>query len=517
MNQGDQFENGPGKWGWRNLLVINASIAIALFLVIFVGYETWRVGRSVPAKRDSVARSTVDRDRFNVVLYVIDTLRADYVHAYGSRRSITPSIDRLAREGVLFENHSSAAPWTLPSVATLLTGTPVCTHGVTLDGHKLPASIPTLAQMLREAGWRTASFYANPFAGPASGLVRGFDSHGLLISGDTNKPSQWLDRELDHSAFLYVHTIEPHDPYRVPERFRGMAESISADELKRVNGLIAEFRQLSRFDFAAKKPIGSSDKTAEIDAVLSQLKSARDTIRELYSVQVAWADDNLGQIIHHLEKRGMWDNTLFILTADHGEEFAEHGMWQHDQSAYEELLHTPLIIKFPKREFAGTRVSQPVSAVDVLPTVLDYLGESERQAAGSGTSLIPLARGGSQPRGMLLASIRHNMKKFYRPSKERRGDVNVVVRDGRWKAIWNVEPKSVELFDLEADPGELCNLANDEVERAARMVAFATDEYKACIDQAAAGDRPQVETIDERSRETLRQLGYVGTSSGSDE
>jgi arylsulfatase A-like enzyme len=236
-----------------------------------------------------------------------------------------------------------------------------------------------------------------------------------------------------------------------------------------------------------------------------------DDYNELYDAAVRKADDRMGSVIDALKQRGEWDNTLFILLSDHGEEMYDHGGWSHDQSVYEEMVRVPLIVKFPRNQYAGTRVREVVSLVDVMPTVLDVIGQADRPTEARGASLRPLIeRPGRQPAGaMVVPSMRHNVMSTYPYWQERIGDLNVVVRQDEWKAIWNVEKTSTELYDLSTDPHEQHNVAAEHPERAEAMRQAAEQWHAACDNRAAALPNVQANELDEETIRRLRTLGYM--------
>jgi arylsulfatase A-like enzyme len=189
----------------------------------------------------------------------------------------------------------------------------------------------------------------------------------------------------------------------------------------------------------------------------------------------------------------------------------EHGGWQHDQSVYDELIRVPLIIRFPVGQFAGKRVKTPVSLIDVMPTVFDYLKQAGLARGVSGRSLMPLIRDeASAPRGPRITAMRNNKKKYFRPWKERRGDVNVVVRDGSWKGILNAEVNGFELYDLSSDAGEKSELSGRQPQRAAALRELATRWLANCGPLDTSVGREALENLDQSYRKTLETLGYVG-------
>jgi arylsulfatase A-like enzyme len=418
----------------------------------------------------SQERRTVTQPRLvNVVLFLIDTLRADRVGAYGYARPTSPFMDALADQGVLFEQCYAPAPWTLPSVVSMLTSTWPCDHGVLVDGDRVDERIELLAQKLKRAGYATASFYSNPYAGPVSSLDRGYDVCRQQRGTDGPVVDAWLDTVGDQPFFIYIHNIEPHNPYDAP------------------------------------------DNTALQDEAMGRIAEVQESIRVLYDAAVRLADERVGSVIDVLKRRGLWENTLFVALSDHGEEFADHGGWLHDQSVYEELIRVPLIVRFPEDAWRGKRVQQAVTLVDLVPTLGEYLRRPDLFEGCRGSSVMPLVSG-SSPVGahpMAVVSMRINKKKYYRPYKETRGDFNVVVRDGHWKAIWNREIGTIELYDLASDPRERIGLVTREHERAEPMRGFAETWLQTRVVDVAREPGAQQTELDAEALERLRSLGYV--------
>jgi choline-sulfatase len=407
----------------------------------------------------------------HVVLVVIDTLRADRLGIYGSQEEITPGIDAVARESAVFAEAIAPAPWTLPSVASLLTSTHVCEHAAIVDGDKVATRLETLAERLRRAGYQTASFYANPYAGAMSGLDRGYDSATLSHGTNGQIVGAWLDARDEAPFFVYVHNAEPHDPYGDARKSDPIRQRVSEAQQREINQTLRALRLLTRADHDAKRAVGNTDNTEEQQRHMSWLESQVGDIHELYASDVGVADRRIASVVQALRERRLWEDTLFILVSDHGEEFGEHEGWHHDQSLYQELIHVPLLIHFPRGQFAGLRLEGPVSLLDVVPTIFDYLGRPELAAGSRGESLLPRLRGEREddPERLWISAVRHNRKKYYRPDKESRGDLNISLRQGSWKAIWNAEVDSLELYDLSRDPGETNDLRARYPERREQM------------------------------------------------
>lgn len=447
----------------------------------------------------------------HVVIVLIDTLRADRLGVYGYPAPTSPNIDALAAESVVFEQANAPAPWTLPSVTSLLTSTFVCQHGVTVDGQKIGPELTPLAQRLQGLGYATASFYANAYAGPMTGLDRGYDLVRSVRFVTGANVDAWLTTVPAKPVFLYLHNIEPHNPYDVPDTFVTLFGTISAETKQRVGRAYVHYRKLTRADYGAKRPVGTTDNTEQQDAALAQLAAMKGSIDVLYDAAVRLADQRVGRIVQALKRRGLWDNTLFMLMSDHGEELGDRGGWQHDQSVYQELIHVPLIVHLPGGRSAGLRVAQTVSLVDVVPTILDLIGRPDLANDCSGVSLGPLLSGEppNRPEPIAITAMRLNVKKYYRPYAESRGNINLVLRRGRFKGIFNAEPDTLELYDLQADPGERVDLSPSQPSQAESFRQAAQQWLTGCIPGSQQQTAPGPDKLDEKTLQNLRSLGYV--------
>lgn len=446
----------------------------------------------------------------NVVIFLIDTLRADRVGAYGyTKHPNTPAADALAAEGVVFEQAYAPAPWTLPSVASLFTSAWACAHSTISRHTRLSDEWDTLAERMKRAGYATYCFFSNDFLAAAMGLPQGFDVHRGIKRFDGEKFDRALGKSPKLPMLLYIHNIEPHNPYHfAPPHTPGFPD-VSPEIRKRMRRAYEGYKRALCYDFQRKQPLGTTDVTEEIDAYQNELFYLRREYSDLYDASVRFADDKLASVIAKLKERGWWDNTLFILLSDHGEEFGEHGGWLHSQSLYEELLRVPLIVHFPKGRFAGKRVKEPVSLLDVLPTVMEVIGKPELGGGVAGHSLLPLVEGGRSPRGgePMVVGIRANETNYYSRWKQSRGDINLAVRDGAWKGIWNAQLNKFELYDLSVDPLETQNVASQRREHATALWEFLRTFYEQCREAARApAPAPR---LDPRSERNLKALGYA--------
>jgi arylsulfatase A-like enzyme len=354
----------------------------------------------------------------NVLVYLIDCLRADHVGAYGYARPTTPHLDALARDGVLFEDAWACASWTKPSVGCLFTSRLPVRHGARTIDDALDPHAATLAEALGAAGYESASFVANPFVSTrAFGLSRGFDRVRQVVDPSPRQNINtleadaihlnralfpWLERRGRRRFFAYVHSLDLHAEYRPRPPFTRL--------------------------FVAR---GAAPR--EVD---------------LYDAELRANDHSFGELVGWLKKRGLYDDTLIVVTGDHGEEFGEHGTWRHGRSLNRALLHVPLIVKLPAAARRGTRVAAPVSNIDIAPTVLDLAGVA-RPAGFEGLSLRPLIEGRPAPSARVLFAEQLSPR-----------EVLYAARDARYKAVQQLLPQPVRrLFDLRDDPGETRDLS----------------------------------------------------------
>jgi arylsulfatase A-like enzyme len=483
-----------------------------VLLIAGVGCRAWAQTppESRPDQPDDESAQRI-RIRPNIVIFLIDTLRADHVGVYGyDRRPTTPNIDALARESVVFDQAYAPAPWTLPSVVSLVTSTFPREHGTLHDHQKLSKSLMPLAQRLQRFHYNTLGLIANSFAGRDYGLDRGFEVLQESPRNNGQKVERLLNTYPGEPFYLYIHNIEPHTPYHFAPAHTDGFPDIPDSTRSKIARRHQKYQAESRVDFTNNRPVGTTDNTDEQARHLAVLTRLRDDYDELYDASVHLADSMAGSVIDALKERGVWENTLFILLSDHGEEFGEHGGWFHDQSVYEEQLRVPLFIHFPHEQYAGQRIRSVVSLVDIMPTIFGYMAKPNAAQHTHGRDLMPLIRGDEPDASdeFYVPAMRMNVKKYYRPWKESRGDINVVVRKGTWKGIWNVEPDTLELYDLSSDPHEQRDVAKSNPALALAMQAFARVWYENCGKNAAAPPE-RADAPDEETLRNLRLLGYV--------
>jgi arylsulfatase A-like enzyme len=444
---------------------------------------------SLPVWADPILLAPRPRARPNVLVVSLDTLRAASVSTYGRERETTPALTALvAARGVVFEHAIAPYPHTLPSHMSMFTSLYHRTHGVRFLGEVLAPGLPTLPEALRAAGYETAAFTEDAFLVAEAGFQRGFSLYVENKSGDFHHPAGgaaetfdrglvWLGEHADRPVLLFLHTYQVHWPYLPPPAYAARFADKEA---------IA----------AALARLGEAPPTPEAEGEMRQL--LQDINGRLpYEQEVRYTDDLLRGALEHLDRLGLADDTLVIVTADHGEEFLEHGQRYHGRQLYDETLWVPLVMRLPGVLPEGRRVAELVSHVDLAPTVLELLGLPSLEGA-EGVSLVPLLRG---PAAHLARRA-----VFAEASTDDRGTDVVAVRTLAEKCILRIPVAAWECFDLRADPEERHALAPDaspEFVRARELL----DAFRAA---SAAEPAPRPTTgIDPEREQKLRALGYT--------
>jgi arylsulfatase A-like enzyme len=387
---------------------------------------------------------TVDRKAPLAIVYLVDTLRADHTGVYGYPRKTTPELDAFARDAVVFDAAVMHASWTKPSVASILTSRLPGQHRAVQLRDALDPSNVTIAQRLDAHGWATGAAIANSVIyGAESEFDRGFDVFAGL-HGDDDRRSKLVgaDVVVDSAlaflrsrrgmpTFLYVHTMDPHVPYEPPAPFDRMFEPFPTE---------GHPAHDPRTDY--KEPLD------------------RERMIGQYDGDVAFGDREFGRFVRELKAAGLYEDALVVFLADHGEEFLDHGRWLHGRSLFDELIRVPLVVKFPRREWAGRRVAGQVQGLDVVPTVLEAMGVPLTSDLG-GQPLQRALAGTTKPRPA-LAEISH------------RGFVAHGVRTEGDKYVRRFSPDDDELyFDLARDPKEKTSVAAGSPQRVRLLQAQA--------------------------------------------
>ncbi len=436
----------------------------------------------------------------NVVVVLIDTQRARSLKIYNpSTRVKTPVLDQLAKEGGVLEATQAPENWTKPSTASLLTGLYPATHGAKTDGAMVPKGATLLSESLKEAGFRTASFIANGYVSDKFGFNQGWDHYTNYIREKKSTDAEnvfkeagdWIEKNKDKRFFAYVHTIDPHVPYDPPEQFLSMykkGEYKGQVAPRKTPELLAEAKRVP-----PKVTFNDADK---------------QYLKDLYDGEVSYHDHYLGLFIDRLKKVGLYDDTIFVVTADHGEELDEHGSWGHGHSVYQELLWIPYLVRLPGVVPAGARIKQATSSMSIFPTVLEAAGVRAPNTLED-QSVLSWLRGGAPP------AVPVAFSDFL--------DDRRVIRAGRWKLI--LRGLNETFFDLESDPTEQKELERGSHPIAARYAAIVIGQFLGARDRRSwlkgeQGQGTKLErenaNIDETLREQLKAIGYAGDEPAKD-
>ncbi len=439
------------------------------------------------------ARRPASSGGANVVLILVDTLRADGLHVGGNSRETSPNLDALAARGTLFEEAYSTAPWTVPSTATVLTGLTCAEHGLGFSSSNFLAhGLLTIAEAFQVEGWTTGGFSSNTLISKSRNFSQGFetfrDYRWKNTAGMLDDVEAWVERNRELRFFLYLHLIDPHGPYVPEEPYRSrFAPDVPADHETQPKIVMDRFWKGTEFE----------------PGWLAEY--ARHS-RELYDGEVAWLDDLLGRLFARLEALGLLESTIVALTSDHGEEFFEHGLLGHVSQLHDELVHVPLVLAGPGVP-RGKRVEQAVENRFVGRTLLGLAGvdphgnlrgvdllDEKELAASAADPIFFATRNGRVPLPGGKWSARRSL---------------YGARFEHWRFFWapaaGGEAESASLYDVVADPEALTDIAAAHPEVCADLRA----KIKSWLQRSEAS-RPVVRMSGDADLEEMKALGYVG-------
>jgi len=442
-----------------------AALSFALFAhrdrELLAGWsEVWREAPGASARR------------VNVVVVTADALRRDHLPLYGYERPTSPELDHLASEALVFERAFAQAPSTKPSIASLFTSRFPSQHGAVGNEDALDPSLPTLAELLQRAGYRTGAFIENPIIGAEFGYQRGFDDwaqdgrrHRKRARASERMQdvdgaiALWLRRHRHEPFFLYLHFIDPHSPYGAPPPYLGRFGGGEVDE-----------RTLK---------VGDAPRGDEREAQAS------------YDEEISYVDGRFGSVIAQLRELALLDTTAVVFMADHGEGFGEHGYIHHSRSVYSDLVDIPLVIRFPARVASG-RSDRLTQHVDLAPTILDLVGIGAPPGF-EGTSLL------AEPDADRAVFVEHLRGGGAWGARQR------AVVHGRHKLVRDLDTGRLELFDIASDPHDQHDLLPDAD---AKLVQDLTTRLEVHAARATGPRAPRVPLPDE-TRDALEALGYL--------
>lgn len=408
----------------------------------------------------------------NVVLIMLDTLRADHLGIYGYERDTSPVLDAFARENIQYTYAITSAPWTPPSVASMFTGKYPASHGMmppngrqlamkssaVLDGDNL-----TLAEMLSAQGYQTIGISPNPWIKKDFGYDQGFDKFIFRERARADAITRLAGRQLDELSpdkpfFMYVHYLDPHDPYTPP----------------------------APFDTMFSGPLQRREYSPEM----------LDIIRR-YDGEIRFMDSELGNLFQHLKQRGLWDNTVIAIISDHGEQFKERGELGHGFRLFNEEIHVALLLKAPGEK--PRVINEVVSPVDIFPTLLKLSNSDAPHPRSEGVVLTDETR--LAKRAGVLSEIRrvHNFKSFTRRDRKR-----LILNYGDPSVGDEAAPVSSEIFDAVADPLELSPLQDEQLTKEMKL------DFDALFSEATEHTIEAADSsLSDETLEQLRSLGYL--------
>jgi arylsulfatase A-like enzyme len=460
------------------------------------------MGRSGSGRLEGEAYSVAERrtaeglrrslDGANVLLVFLDAARAEQVGAYGYERATTPEIDRIAREGVVFERAYTPAVYTLAAMSSVWTSQyPDRHHENVAHANELPAGSPTVVEALAARGFHTAGFVANAMAGRAKGFERGFEEfHEVFGFFPEELGSRagvfrrvlpgWLGDRGGQRFFAYLHFREPHFPYDPPPPFPSL--------------------------FGPDAPLSRAQRRVKdwyIDVNQGRVEPSEEEIAHLvrlYDANLAYADREIGALYRALEETGLLESTVLIIASDHGEQLYERGYISHSAQVLEQSIRIPLIVRFPQSTgISGRRVDGLVDLLDLAPSLLDIFGFPDDDPARSemqGRSLLPVVSGAPGKRAILSRTV------WERPV--------YALRDQRYKLIHDTRTGESELYDLERDRGEARDLAGREPVRLAYYRQGLQDGVGR-LQPGEAGSGRGAELTPEQC-ENLKSLGYLAST-----
>ena len=421
----------------------------------------------------------------HVILISLDTLRADHLSLYGYQRDTSSRLDLFAQRAFVFEHALAPAPNTPPSQMSLMTSLYPEQHGFFGRGTRLADGHRMLSEILRDAGYQTAGFVDGGFLSRDFGFDRGFDHFEDERGGFARilpAAEKWIRAHRERPFFVFLHTYDIHTPYRPPRGYKGRFHDVPYE-----GSFDPSSKNMKAVAFQGRK---LSD--ADLDHVVAR-----------YDEGIRYTDEMLGGFLDFLESSLLLDDTLVVVTSDHGEEFGEHGGFLHWQIYYQPNLRVPLVVHVPGAARSGIRIEERVESIDVLPTILDLLGLPAHEAA-EGRSLAALMRGDREPPWRWLGSGGPDPGPALGWPPNPDGVALRSVVEDRHQLVLGTGRVAPRLYDLDADPMATRDVADERP----RVVERLLESWENRRPRVAATKGAPVE-IDDTTRERLEELGYL--------
>jgi arylsulfatase A-like enzyme len=464
------------------LVNLKALIALAILLCLNSGML--------------VAKIRPVTQRPNIILFVIDCLRPDHLGFHGYERQTSPAIDRLARNGMVCSNMYSNAPWTKPSVVTLFTSFYPQVHGILDPSQVLPNTALTIAELLHNSGYKTFFINGgNPFIDERFNFNQGFDYYQYLsckIKSGIDVTSSLLSQiaeKRDDKFFAYVHYMDTHAPYTKNE----------------YNNF---FREQGDDQFVFTRKSAKCDNIRKLTASGELTEQHKKDIIALYDSQLRYVDENIRSILTFLKQEGLLENTVVIVTSDHGEEFWEHNNYEHGHTLYNEVLRVPLIIS--GANIKPSKITASVSLIDLMPTVLDIAGITSDSLNLQGVSLLKTVQhdDSSLVAPIFATGTLYGSEKYCLVRDNKKMIITTDRKERKWNLIGAQYENSCELYNMRDDAYERDNLINThDGDRTSMEKDLASFTHMASAFQWK-GEGADI-VIDEGLKEKLSSLGYL--------
>ena len=472
---------------FKKILVLDAIVSLGIVLLI-VGYVLSRPVKQTPPD------TKIDPKGPNIVLIVMDAFRQDRLGANRNGVPLTPFLDSLQSEAAVFSNAVTACTWTRPAMASLYTSLYVYTHQVIFNepvlaesdiSDALSPTLPIISTILKDAGYHTVGIQANGNLFPEFGFHRGFDIYRTALDAKGSLLTDWAIQEVDRTVepfFLYVHYMDPHLPYDPPQEYRDIvgytAEGLTAAERE----IVENFREY--YMEHCKAFTGRT--TGSPFAALSP--AGMEGVKALYDAEIRYTDEEVRHLVEHVRQKD--PNTVFIVLADHGEHFWDHGLLGHGLSLYDCEVRIPLLLF--GGDVKGGVFEQPVEIIDILPTVAKLTGVAPMQ--------------GWQGSDLFSRQEKPLFSKTRGPSPAWNTHLEMVISAGK-KMILNRGNDTVQLYAWPGDPEEKDELSAAFPEEVRRLKSIAGEQMRRnhALISGAAGTT----VMDEETREQLRRLGYM--------
>jgi arylsulfatase len=488
----------------KNLKLISLIIGILLFMILIV------ISFYKPPETDNIAGISGEIEKKpSIIIVTIDALRADHLSCYGYTKIETGNIDKIAKDGYLFTNAYAVTSWTTPSMMSMLTGKYPDVHRCIDYSHRVPDGIMSIPQILKSYGYRTEAIIANMNLSPRFGFSRGF--HRYIQYGDIQYLSLFKDTRLsnlfqrfqslflgglhlvkdstfwatekmkrsiisnkEESLFLWVHYMDPHAPYEPPIEYIPDAYEPSEDTIV----------------YLKENPVVYGGKSYD--------RSDKNSILNLYDGEILYVDDKLGEVIDLLKDNELYNKSLIIITADHGEAFWEHNLRDHGKTLYNEMLKIPFIMKFPEGYNYSNRkvIDTPISLIDIPGTLLDFLGIDTIEQY-SDRSIIDILQEDEPVDNDIFHEVLMDNPEAMK------------IQNKKFSLIYDAKSGREEFYHIAKDPYELEDASDDFPEEKEEMFERLSEWVRSIQKEREIYGEGEITGLDKKTLEEMRGLGYI--------